>query len=85
MSTVTVSELEAFHQFLGERLKSGRCKCSVEESVHEFRAYQRELERLREEIRPALERSLRGESKPFDPEELKGRITPDLAEHGILE
>ena len=74
MSTVTSSELDQFQKFL-ERLRAdGNCRLSLDECVTEFRLYQEELERCREAIRPALEASLRGESTPWDPEEMKRRI-----------
>ncbi len=79
----TQTDLEAFHKFIGELLKKGKRKLPVEESLVAFREYQQELERLREEIRPALERSLRGESKPFDPEEMKRRVVRELEQRGI--
>ena len=85
MATVTLSELEAFHKFLGERIKTGRCDFSVDQSVEAFHAYQRELEQLREELAPALERSLRGDTKEFDPDALKASVAQELAEKGITE
>jgi hypothetical protein len=85
MATQLPNELESFHQFLTEQLGRGEPKLSPEESVKAFRAYQRDLERCGEEIQPALERSLRGESQPFDAEELKARVTQGLAERGITE
>ena len=81
----TQTDLEAFHKFIGELLKKGKRKLPVEESRADFREYQQELERLREEIRPALERSLRGESKPFDPEDIIRRAKERLAEKGITD
>ena len=81
----TQTDLEAFHKFIGELLKKGKQKLPVEESLVVFREYQQELERLREEIRPALERSLRGESKPFDPEDIIRRAKKRLAEEGITD
>jgi hypothetical protein len=85
MATQLPNELESFRQFLTEWLEHGQVELSPEESVRAFRAYQRELERCREEIRPALERSLRGESQPLDVEELKARVTQRLAEEGITD
>ena len=81
----TTTDLEAYHQFVEKLLEQGKRKMSVEESLSEFREYQKELERLREEIRPAMERSLRGESKSFNPEELKARVTRELEEKGITD
>ena len=81
----TQTDLEAFHKFLGELLKKGKRKLPVEESLVAFRQYQQELERLREEIRPALEQSARGESEPLDIQKLKTEVTKSLAEKGITE
>jgi hypothetical protein len=83
MATEPPTELETFHRFLTDQLAGGRSDLSPEESVKAFRAYQRDLERLREEIRPAVERSRRGESQPLDIEDLKARVTKKLAE-GII-
>ena len=85
MATDTVTELEAFHKFLGERLKNGRCKLSVEQSVEAFRAYQRELQTLRQDLAPALEESARGNSAPLDIEQLKAEVREALAEKGITD
>ncbi len=85
MTTQSVTELEAFYQFLGDKLKNGASKMTVEESVQAFREYQRELEQLREEVLPALERSLRGESTPFDIEDIKVRGRERLAKKGIAD
>ena len=85
MATQLPNELESFHRFLAEQLKRGVVELSPEESVEAFRAHQRDLERCREEIRPALERSLRGESEPLDTEELKTRVTQRLADKGITD
>jgi Arc/MetJ-type ribon-helix-helix transcriptional regulator len=84
-ATVKMTELELLHRFVSEQLANGGRRMSVEECLNEFRAYQSELERLREEIRPALERSLRGESRPFDADKLKARVTRELADEGITD
>ena len=81
----TQTDLEAFHKFVGELLKKGKRKLPVDESLVVFRQYQQELERLREEIRPALEQSARGESEPLDIQKLKTEVTKSLAEKGITE
>ena len=85
MAAQLPSEIESFHRFLTERLEQGEVNLSPEASVEAFRAYQRELERCREEIQPALERSLRGESAPLDIEEVKARVTKGLADQGITD
>ena len=85
MATEPQSELELFHQFLREQLEDHGSDLSPEESVQAFRAYQRDLKRLQGEVRPALERSLRGESEPLDVEDLKARVTKRLADQGITD
>jgi len=67
------AELEEFHRFIGRHLQSGGSELTVDRSVAEFRAYQDELERCREAVRPALEASVRGESEPLDMEDIKRR------------
>ena len=78
-----LSEVELFHRFVAEQIKNGGRNLSLDEILKAFRAYEGDLERCREAIRPALERSLRGESEPFDVEEMKTRVTNRLAEKGI--
>ena len=85
MATEPQSELELFHQFLSQQLEDHGSDRSPEESVEAFRAYQRDLKRLQGEVRPALERSLRGESEPLDVEDLKARVTKRLADQGITD
>ena len=79
------TDLELLHDFIGASLRNGGRLKSVDEVLGEFREYLAEVERLREEIRPALERSLRGESKPIDWEALKERVTQELADKGITD
>jgi hypothetical protein len=79
------TELEEFHRFIGRHLQNGGTKLSVNESVTEFRAYQEELERCREAIRPALEASLRGESEPLNMQEIIDRVTERLRKEGVPE
>jgi len=85
MAAQLPSEIESFHRFLTEQLERGEVSLSPEASVEAFRAYQRDLERCRDEIRPALERSVRGESEPLDIEALKVRVTERLADKGITD
>ena len=79
----TQTDLEAFHKFIAELLKKGKRKLPVEESVVAFREYQQELERLREEIRPALERAAKGEGKEVDLEDILRRGRERLAKEGV--
>jgi hypothetical protein len=76
-------ELEEFHQFIGRHLKNGGTGLTVDRSVAEFRAYQEELERCREAIRPALEASLRGESTPLNMQDIIDRVTARLRKEGV--
>jgi hypothetical protein len=84
MST-TLTELELFHRFLGERIGNGGRDLDLDGAVKAFRAYQDQLARLRQEIQPALEGSLRGECQPFDADALKQRLAEQLASRGITE
>lgn len=85
MTTQSSTELESFHRFLTEQLQGGYAELSPEESVKAFRAYQDDLQRLRQDVRPALQRSLQGESEPLDIEDVKARGRQRLAEKGITD
>jgi hypothetical protein len=62
MATDASSDLVAFQQFLHIKIAEGAAGMSPEESVAAFRAYQHDLERMREAIRKPLEDSLGGEN-----------------------
>jgi hypothetical protein len=79
------SEIHNFHQFLGERLDEYSPGVTPEEAVEDFRSYQAELERCRREIEPALQRSQRGETRPFDVEQFEAGVIQRLAEKGIVD
>jgi hypothetical protein len=79
------SEIQLFHQFLGERLQHFSPGVTPEEAVEEFRFYQIELERCQREIEPALQRSQRGETRPLDMEQIEARVIQRLAEKGIVD
>ncbi len=85
MATQIPSELESFQRFLSERLEDGTVELSPEESVEAFRAYQRDLERFREDLAPALARSLRGEPEPLDIDDSKARGRRRLEDVGITD
>jgi len=85
MTTATLTELEAFHQFLSERLKNGDRNLSVDSSIEAFRAYQRDLQRLREELRPSLQRAARGEGREIDVDDIGRRGRERLAREGITD
>lgn len=84
-TTGALTDLELLHRFIGDQIANGGRRTPVDRCLAEFREYLREVERCREGIRPALERSLRGETPPFDPEALKVRVTRELADRGIAE
>ena len=79
------SELEAFRQFVGNRVDNGNSATSLEHALKEFRAYQRDLERFMRDTRESLEQSARGESKPIDIEEVVAQGRQRLAEKGIVD
>lgn len=85
MATIPESEMAAFHRFLGEKLDLGASEMTVEESVEAFRAYQRDVARLRQRLAPSIEQARRGESKPLDAEALIERVTRRLTEKGIVD
>ena len=85
MATVPESEMAAFYRFLGEQIDRGASEMTVEESVEAFRAYQRDVARLRQHLAPSIEQAKRGESKPLDAETLIERVTGRLSEKGIAD
>lgn len=84
-ATSAMTDLELLHRFLSAELARGGRSRPVNEVLAEFRQYLAAVERLREEIRPALERSLRGESNPFDVEEFLRKGRERLREREIAE
>ena len=82
----TLTELELFHRFIGEKqISNGSRALAIQEAVKAFRDYQDHVAHLRQEIQPALEGSLRGECRPFDAEAPIEQIIEQLASHGIAE
>jgi hypothetical protein len=73
------SELQLFHEYLGQQLATGGAPISVEGAVVEFRKYQQELAELREKLLVAEQQSERGESAPFDAEATKLALRDRLA------
>ncbi|MCH8828426.1 MAG: hypothetical protein IID45_02495 [Planctomycetes bacterium] len=83
MTTTAASELELFQRFIESQLKNQDRIPSPEESLTEFRAYQKELEKCRKELQPSIARSLRGEGQEFDAEDLKRQIGLDTSAKGV--
>jgi hypothetical protein len=81
-----MTDLASFHLFVGERLlQQGFAELTPEQSVEEFRAYQRDLERLRDELAPALEQVHRGEATEIDMEKLITEGRERLAQKGVTD
>jgi len=76
---IAETEIQAFYDFLGRRISDAPA-ITPEESVREFRAYQRELERARSELRDSHEEFLHGKAKPLDVDVLMERVRSRLAE-----
>ena len=67
-------DMQAFYEFLGERLQNGGATLTPEESVREFRACQQELARFRQTIATAREQGTRGLAGPLDVDALIERV-----------
>ena len=86
MATDSTTEIEAFHRFLGDQIEGGPVDVSPEESVQAFRAYQRDLERVRNDLGPSIDRFDRVEpASPLDIADVKRRGRERLAREGIVE
>ena len=86
MSTNTGREIETFYTFLGQQIQEGALDMSPEDCVEAFRAHQRDLDWLRNQIKPALDRCDRGEpATPFDADDVKRRGRERLARDGITD
>lgn len=83
MSTDFTIERDAFNSFLDQAFGSGRSDATLEEAVAAFRAYQIDLERLKERLQPAIEQADRGEARPLDHEALMQRVRGRLDQRGI--
>jgi len=85
MSTEMPSELELFQQYVSDRLASGPGDNTLDETIAGFRAYQQQLDDLRDKVREATDESARGESGAFDAEASKRRLRERLAREGNAE
>ncbi len=86
MASQVPTELESFHRFLTEQLERGGKDLSPEESLNAFRVCQRELARLKQDIQPAVQRSLRGGGgRELDYDAFEQDGARGLAEKGITE
>jgi hypothetical protein len=85
MSTDLHTDWDAFNAFVDGRLGHDRDGLSLEDAVHEFRAYQRELADARAKVREAKSASARGDSGELDIDALVREVNHDLAGEGIRE
>jgi len=83
MATETPTELELFHRFVGKELAAGNRRMSAQESLERFEVYQRDIAKLNEELRPALEAAARGEGHPIDWDEFFRKGEERLRAMGI--
>lgn len=77
MNSPCTTEISLFHQFIGERYINA--DVPLDDAVHEFREYQRELADLKAKLRVAEEQSARGETGPIDFEDVKRRLDERIA------
>jgi hypothetical protein len=85
MPTQQVSEHAAFNEFVVERLGDDLGGKSLEDAVAEFRAYQRELEKLRAKVAIAVGQSAAGVSEELDDATFWEKVDPILDSEGIPE
>ncbi len=85
MATAEENEVLAFYRFLREQIDRGESEMTVQASVEAFRAYQRDVARLRGHLAPSIEQARRGESKRLDAEAVIERVNSRLSEEGIAE
>lgn len=83
VSSPPMTDLELLQHFIGVCLREGGRHRPVPEVLAEYEEYRVEVEQLREEIRPALEASLRGETKEIDWDEFYRKGRERLAARGI--
>jgi hypothetical protein len=88
MSTVQITERDAFNAFIDRRWGGNLNGMSLEEALRDFRAYQSELALAHSKIEEALGSSDRGESAPMNDERLENiflRSDPQLRTEGIAD
>ena len=73
MSTQTSSDLVSFQTFLQHEINRGATE-RAEDVLRRFRERQRDLERLRQDIQPALDQLDRGEGEPLDMDAIRKEV-----------
>jgi hypothetical protein len=66
MATDLQNDFQDFQRFIGDKMHVGESAISLEQALEEFRAYQRDRERFKNNTRQSFEESARGESTPLD-------------------
>ena len=77
------SELESFQDFLS-RKQNGRSFTGLDEAVREFRSYQQELKKARNEVK-GIDQAERGECQPLDIDEVVSEFPTRLNSQGITD
>ena len=83
MATDLQNDFQDFQRFIGDTMDVGDSTISLEQALEKFRAYQRDLERFKNDTRQSLEESERGESTPLDIYDVLKRGSQRLAQKGI--
>lgn len=83
MATDLQNEFQDFQRFIGDKMDVGDSTISLEQALQKFRAYQRDLERFKNDTRQSLEESARGEATPLDIGDVLERGRQRLAQKGI--
>lgn len=78
-TTASENQVQAFYEFLGRQLSTGRSPATPEASVGEFRQYQDELRGFSAGTVEALKQSQAGQTRPLDVEALMQRVQSRLA------
>ena len=77
-------ETERFQKFVQRLIaKDAELKISFDDAVQLFHEYEARMDRLREELRPAYEACQRGESSPWNMQEILEEVKAELKERGI--
>jgi hypothetical protein len=82
MSTDRPSEFDAFTAFVDMRYGRDRDNTSLEDVLADFRAYERDLARLKAHLQPSIEQAERGEVRELDLESLMQSVRERIEREG---
>lgn len=82
MSTDQPSEFDAFAAFVDKRYGGELNNTSLEDALADFRAYERDLARLKAHLQPSIEQAERGELKELDVESLMNSVRERIEREG---